>query len=57
MILQGSPDGMTWSGLTPGFDYTVESVVVDEELNREKVRLSIPTASDIPWEFRLISAP
>jgi hypothetical protein len=57
VILQGSPDGMTWSGLTPGFDYTVESVVVDEELNREKVRLSIPTASDIPWEFRLISAP
>ena len=57
VILQGSRDGMTWSGLTQGLDYTVESVIADEERNREKVRLSIPTASDIPWQFRLISAP
>lgn len=57
VTLQGSRDGMTWSGLTSGLDYTVESVVVDEERNRETLRLSIPAASDIPWQFRLISAP
>jgi hypothetical protein len=57
VMLQGSRDGMTWNGLTPGLDYSVESVIADEERNCEKVRLGIPTAPGIPWQFRLISAP
>jgi len=32
-------------------------VIADEERNCEQVRLSIPTAPGIAWEFRLISAP
>jgi hypothetical protein len=57
VVLQGSRDGQSWSSLTPGLDYTVESVTQDLENHRETVRLSIPTASAIEWRFRLISAP
>ncbi|MEQ1747815.1 MAG: choice-of-anchor D domain-containing protein [Prosthecobacter sp.] len=57
VTLQGSRDGTTWSGLTAGLDYTVESKATDAEHGRETLRLNIPTDSSTPWQFRLLSAP
>ena len=57
VILQSSRDGTTWSGLTAGLDYTVESRATDAERGRETLRLNIPTDSATPWQFRLLSAP
>ncbi|MCX6856971.1 MAG: choice-of-anchor D domain-containing protein [Verrucomicrobia bacterium] len=57
VTLQASLDGQTWSSLTFGIDYSVQEIQRDQETKRETVRLLIPTAIDLPWQFRLISTP
>lgn len=57
VTLQASQDGHTWTSLTPEIDYSTETVTSDAEAGCETVHLSIPTAGDNLWQFRLISSP
>jgi subtilisin family serine protease len=57
VTLQASRDGQSWTSLTFGIDYSVDNIQQDQDSQRETVRLLIPTASDISWQFRLISTP
>lgn len=57
VTIQASRDGQAWSSLTLGIDYTIEDIKLDQDGARETLQLLIPTASDIPWQFRLISTP
>ena len=51
--LEATQDGgHTWTRLTPGVDYTVESITPADDPAQETVNLNIPSAADVPWQFR-----
>jgi len=56
--LQASRDGQNWTTLTPILDYTsVRTPAASTDGLRDSIQLTIPSSSDVLWQFRLIGIP